>query len=316
MLPSGTAATERSKIGLRRCVGNTRPDTMNPLVHGFHHAATGSWTYVVADPGSHSAAIIDPVLDFDAASGKLWPEAARRIASCLREHELKVKWILETHAHADHLSAAQWLKHVVGGQVGIGKDIIEVQKRFARLLGFDDTFGTDGNPFDHLFADGESMSIGDLDLRVMATPGHTPDGVSYLIGDAIFIGDTLFAPSAGSARCDFPGADAATLYRSIQRLYAQPDATRVFLCHNYPPDGAEAICETSIAEQKAHNVHIDAHTSEADFVARRRARDATLSVPRLLWPALQVNIRAGALPSSDDAGNRYLRIPLDTAALT
>lgn len=288
---------------------------MTPSVRGFHHADTGTWSWVVAEPHGTRAVIIDPVLDFDAASGRVRSTSAQGVAAHVAAHDLEPTWILETHAHADHLSAAQWFKRKTGARVGIGRGIVEVQRRFKPLLGLDDTFRTDGSQFDHLFANDETMRIGEIDVRVIDTPGHTPDGVSYLIGDAVFIGDTLFAPSAGSARCDFPGADAATLYRSVQRLYALPDTTRVFLCHDYPSTGSEPVEQTTIGEQKARNIHVDAHTGEADFVARRRARDATLGVPRLLWPALQVNIRAGALPLADADGRRFLKIPLDTDVL-
>jgi glyoxylase-like metal-dependent hydrolase (beta-lactamase superfamily II) len=300
-----------------------------PHVQSFYHAATNTWTHVVADPGSKAATIIDPVLDFDSASGRVWPEQARIVLAWIRERELRVDWILETHAHADHLTAADWLKRQFAGdtnaaptgprlrtgpsttlRTGIGAGIIAVQRHFRDVFALGPEFSADGSQFDHLFAADESFRIGALEARAIATPGHTSDGVSYLIGNAVFVGDTLFAPSGGTGRCDFPGADATLQYRSIKRLYELPDATRVFLCHDYPAAGAQPIAETSIATQKAGNTQLRAETSEAEYVAFRTKRDATLAVPRLLYPSLQVNIRAGRLPAADAAGRIFLRLPV------
>lgn len=284
---------------------------MNPLVRSFHHADTGTWTHVLVDVATLRAAIIDPVLDYDAASGVLRADSARRVLEYVGTAGLQVEWILETHAHADHLSAAAWLRDTIAPRprIGIGAGIDAVQRHFAATLGLE-AGALDAGDFDQRFADGDELRVGTLELRVMATPGHTPDGVTYIAGDAAFIGDTLFAPRGGSARCDFPGASAATLHASIQRLYALPDATRLFLAHDYPPDGEEPMAQSTVAEQRATNIHLRADTSAEDYVRLREARDATLPVPKLLWPALQVNIRGGRLPPAETAGARFLRVPL------
>ena len=284
---------------------------MNPEVTPFFHAPTSTWSYVVRDPDSPAAAIVDPVLDFDASSGRVWTESAGKLLDHLREHALEPKWILETHVHADHLTAAAWLKRHTGAQVAIGSRVVEVQRAFKSLLHLGDDWVADGSQFDALLADGDTLPLGALQVEAIATPGHTPDGVSYRIGDAVFVGDTLFAPALGSARCDFPGGDAVTLYASVQRLYALPGDTRMFLCHDYPKEGEAPRSQSSVAEQMQANRHIARGTSEEQFVAMRRARDATLSVPKLLWPALQVNIRAGHLPTAEDNGRSYLKLPLD-----
>jgi glyoxylase-like metal-dependent hydrolase (beta-lactamase superfamily II) len=288
---------------------------MSPHVESFYHAATNTWTHLVADPGSSAAAVVDPVLDFDPASGRVSAEQARGVLDRIRERELRIEWILETHAHADHLTAADWLKRRLAAdgaapRIAIGRGIAAVQKYFRDVFALDDGFATDGSQFDHLFADDEQLGIGGLQARAIATPGHTGDGVSYLVGDAVFVGDTLFAPERGTGRCDFPGADAATQYRSIRRLYALPDATRVFLCHDYPAAGAQPLAETSIGAEKAGNIQLRADTTEDEYVAFRHKRDATLGAPRLLYPSLQVNIRAGRLPPADAAGRAFLRIPI------
>lgn len=289
--------------------------TMNPLVRSFHHLGTSTWTHLLADPATLRAAIVDPVLDLDAASGRVSADSARRVLEYLGTTALVVDWILETHAHADHLSAAAWFKRTLATSarpplIGIGAGIVEVQRTFKRLLNLDADFAADASQFDRTFADGEVFRIGELDIRVIATPGHTPDGVSYLVGDAVFVGDTLFAPRAGSARCDFPGASAVTLYRSIQRLYALPEGTRMFVCHDYPPAGEEPLAQTTVGEQKRSNIHVRADTREDEFVALRTARDATLAAPALLWHSLQVNIRAGQLPAIESNDVAYLKLPL------
>ncbi len=288
---------------------------MTPAVRSFYHAATNTWTHVVADPAAKAAAIVDPVLDFDPASGRVWTEHAQGVLAWLRAEGLRVDWILETHAHADHLTAADWIKRQLahGGaapRIGIGAGITAVQRHFKQVFALDGDFPTDGSQFDHLFADDERFAVGRIAGRAIATPGHTNDGVSYLVGDAVFVGDTLFAPGCGTGRCDFPGADAATQYRSIRRLYELPDATRVFLCHDYPANGAEPVAQTSVAAEKAGNVQLRAGTTEEQYVAYRRQRDATLDAPRLLYPSLQVNIRAGRLPAADAAGRIFLRLPV------
>lgn len=279
-----------------------------PQVEPFFHEQSSTWTYVVHD-GRH-AAIVDPALDFDARSGVSDTAPAEGVAAFVRERGLVVDWILETHAHADHLSAAQWLKQHCGGRIAIGQGIRDVQATFKRLLNLESAFAADGRQFDHLFTDGETFAIGTLQGEVIPTPGHTNDSVTYLIGDAAFVGDSIFMPDGGTARCDFPGGDAHVLYRSIQRLYALPPETRVFVCHDYQPNGREARCATTVAEQRRANIHVREGVSEADFVALRTARDATLAVPTLLYPSVQVNVRAGAWPPPESNGRRYLKIPL------
>ena len=272
---------------------------------------------MVVDPVTRRAAIIDPVLDFDLASGRVSTESAQRVLEYIATTELTIDWILETHAHADHLSAAAWLKRQLANgnaapAIGIGHAITSVQETFKKKLNLDDQFVADGRQFDALFVDGETLCVGDLDGQVIATPGHTPDSITYRFGDSVFVGDTIFAPRIGTARCDFPGADAATLFRSIQRLYALPDTTRVFLAHDYPAHGEEALAQTTIGEEKTTNIHLRGDTSAADFIALRTKRDASLDVPKLLWPALQVNIRAGHLPPPEMGDQAFLKIPLQS----
>ena len=281
-----------------------------PVVHSFHHATSGTWTHVVADPASGRAAIIDPVLDFDVASGRVGTQPANELLARVGELGLVVVAILETHAHADHLSAGAWLRDSLGVPLAIGAGIIEVQRTFKRLLALGDHFAADGRAFDRLLRDGDVIPLGALEVRVIATPGHTPDSVAYLVGDALFVGDTMFAPAAGTARCDFPDGSASTLYRSIRRLYELPDATRVFLCHDYPAEGASPTAQTSIGEEKAANIQLRGDTRENDYVLVRERRDATLAAPRLLWPAIQFNIRGGRLPPADTLGRRHFRLPV------
>ncbi len=282
----------------------------NPEVASFLHAPSNTWSYVVSDTATRAAAIIDPVLDFDAASGRIGTASATALLDHAERNALQVRWVLETHAHADHLSAGRWLKdRRPDATLAIGAGIREVQARFRPLFNAD--FATDGSQFDHLFADGETFQVGTLAARVIGVPGHTPDSVAYLIGDALFTGDSLFMPDGGSARCDFPGGDAAVLYRSIHRLFAElTDGTRVFVCHDYGPGGRALGNETTLGEQKRSNIHLKDGVDEAAFVAMRCGRDATLPVPALLLPALQVNLRGGALPEPEDNGVRYLKIPL------
>jgi len=285
---------------------------MAAQVASFFHAPTNTWSHIVSDTATCIAAVIDPVLDFEPASCRVSNEHAQVLLTHVREHGLRVEWILETHAHADHLSAADWLKRALPhAQTGIGAGIVAVQKHFAKVFAFGAEFRADGAQFDHLFIADEVFRLGELEARVIATPGHTSDGVSYWIDDAVFVGDTLFSPDGGTGRCDFPGADAATQYRSIQRLYALPDATRVFLCHDYPESRAPTA-QTTIGAEKAGNLQLNAATREADYIALRQRRDATLSAPRLLYPSLQVNICAGQLPPSDVTGRLQLRSPATT----
>ena len=283
---------------------------MQAHVTPFFHASTSTWSYLVRDPASGEAAVIDAPLDFDQASGEVGHASAAAILETAARDDARVRWILETHAHADHLSAAAWLKERTGAQTAIGAGIVRVQETFRRKLGLDeDEPHLDAGAFDCLLHDGDELPLGELAIRVIATPGHTPDSVSYLVGDAVFVGDTLFSPAAGSARCDFPGGDAHALFRSVWRIYGLP-ATRMFLAHDYPPEGSAPRAEVPMAEQRAGNKHIREGVGEADFVAMRRQRDAGLPPPRLLWPALQVNIRGGRLPPAEDNGQRYLKLPL------
>lgn len=284
---------------------------MNPCVQSFHDPATFTFSYVVYDQDGGHAAIIDPVLDFDAVAARTTTASADRLLAFVRDHQLSVDWILETHAHADHLTAAAYLKAATGAKVAIGRGICRVQVHFKAVFGLEADFPVDGSQFDQLFDDGDVFNIGALSVRVMATPGHTDESLTYLIGDAAFVGDTVFAPETGTARADFPGGDARTLYQSIQRLLELPPATRLYLCHDYPPPERAAHALTSVDAQRSQNVHLANGTVEDDYVAMRSARDATLSVPKLLYAALQVNIRAGELPPPDANGVRYLRFPLN-----
>lgn len=284
---------------------------MQPHVESFYDSATFTFTHVVYDRAGGCAAIVDPVLDFDPSTARTSTASADRVLAFLREHRLTAQWILETHAHADHLTAASYLKAKTGAKVAIGRGISLVQLRFSTLFGLEAEFPTDGSQFDRLLDDGDTFEIGKLSGHALATPGHTDDSLTYVIGDAAFVGDTVFAADTGTARADFPGGDAHKLYRSIQKLFSLPGETRVFLCHDYPPAARQARAQSSVAEQKARNVHVGGAVSEESFVRMRTARDATLPAPRLMLPSLQVNIRAGALPSPDSNGIRYLRLPLN-----
>ena len=284
---------------------------MNPLVQSFYDPATSTFTYVVYDRHGGHAAIVDPVPDFDPAAARISTASADRVLAFVREHALTVDWILETHAHADHLTAAAHLRRETSARVAIGRGITAVQARFKTLFGLEPDFPTDGSQFDRLFADGDEFAIGELRARVVATPGHTDDSLTYVVGDAAFVGDTVFAPETGTARADFPGGDAGKLYRSIRRLFELPADTRLFLCHDYPPAEREARAQSSLDEQRQKNVHVGGDADEASFVKLRTGRDAGLAAPRLILPALQVNIRAGELPPPDANGIRYLRLPIN-----
>ncbi|MDO9323003.1 MAG: MBL fold metallo-hydrolase [Pseudomonas sp.] len=285
---------------------------MNAQVEAFFDPATFTYSYVVSDPQSKRCAIVDPVLDYDPAAGRTSHASADRLIAYVREQGLTLDWLLETHVHADHLSAAAYIKQVLGGRLAIGAQITQIQTTFGTLFNAGDEFATDGRQFDQLFSDGDSFSVGSIVARVLHTPGHTPACLTYVIGDAAFIGDTLFMPDYGTARCDFPGGDARTLYQSIQKLFALPDSSRLFMCHDYKAPGRDQhLYQSSVAEQRAHNVHAHAGIEEDAFVAMRRARDASLGMPVLILPAVQVNMRGGELPPAESNGVRYLKVPLN-----
>ncbi len=283
-------------------------------IQSFFDEATNTVTYMVSDPATRQAAVIDPVLDYEHGSSKASTGSADRVLAVAREGGLKIVLVLETHAHADHLSAAPYLKRCTGAQVAIGEHIRDVQTIFRPVFNLDDVSGN-GSEFDRLLRDGESFSLGALTVEVLHTPGHTPACVCYRIGDAVFVGDTLFMPDYGSARADFPGGSARELYRSIQRLLALPPQTRLFMCHDYKAPGRDTYAwETTVAQERMHNIHVHEGVTESEFVVMRERRDATLAVPRLLLPSIQVNIRAGHLPQAESNGVRYLKIPIRLAA--
>lgn len=285
---------------------------MKPDVTAFFDEATFTVSYVVKDPESASCAIIDSVLDYDPKSGRTDTRSADQVIAHVRENGLKVDWLLETHAHADHLSAAPYIQKQLGGTTAIGSHITEVQDVFAKLFNVEKGFQTDGRQFEHLFEDGEEFTIGTLKLRAMHTPGHTPACMTYVTDGAAFVGDTLFMPDFGTARADFPGGDARVMYRSIQKILALPDETTLYMCHDYKAPGRDEFkWETTVAEEKAHNVHVGAGKSEDEFVALREARDATLEMPTLILPSVQVNIRAGHMPPAEANGVSYLKIPIN-----
>ena len=286
--------------------------TGRPAVETFFHEPTFTATHVAWCPETGTAVIIDSVRDFCHRSGRLTDEAAEEVAAFIRDRGLKVERILETHAHADHLSAAPWLKRALGGRIGIGAGIVDVQRAFAGVFNSGPDFSADGSQFDDLFGDGDSFTLGSLNVDVLHTPGHTPACVSYLIGDAVFVGDTIFMPDYGSARCDFPGGDAGMLYRSVRRLFDLPDETRVYLCHDYKAPGRDAFAwQTTIGDEKRHNIHIRDEVDEGSFVEMRTSRDRTLDMPLLIIPSIQVNMRAGYMPPADDDGTVYLKVPLN-----
>ncbi len=286
---------------------------MSPEVTAFFDHATNTVSYVVRDPAGRKAAIIDSVLDFDQASGRTSTRSADAIVEFVRNNGLEVDWILETHVHADHLSAAPYLQERLGGKVGIGEKITVVQDTFGKVFNEGTEFQRDGSQFDRLFKDGDSFHIGQMRADVLHTPGHTPACLTYVIGDAAFVGDTIFQPDYGTARCDFPGGSAEQMWDSVQRILALPDDTRIFTCHDYKAEGRDHYAwESTVGEQKAKNVHVGAGHTKEEFVARRKARDATLGMPKLILPSLQVNMRAGHFPEPEDNGVSYLKIPLNT----
>lgn len=285
---------------------------MHPNIQGFFDPATSTVSYVIYEAEGSACAIIDPVLDYDAKAGRISTDSADNIAQFVELHNLKVQWLLETHAHADHLSASAYLKNRLGGQIGIGAAITQVQGVFRDIYNLEPTFSQDGSQFDKLFQADERFYIGSLEVSALHVPGHTPADVAYQVeNDYVFVGDTLFMPDVGTARCDFPGGDAEQLYQSIKRLLSFPPDTRLFMCHDYPPAGRDACWTTTVAEQRAGNIHVNDRIDLETFVNMRKARDITLSVPALLLPAIQVNIRAGNLPPADDSGLCSLKIPVN-----
>ncbi len=289
----------------------TPTTSARPQVHGIFDPATWTVTYIVHNGPGTACALIDSVLDYDPKSGRTRTTSADKAIAYVQEHQLRVAWILETHAHADHLTAAPYLKSKLGGKTAIGHQITTVQKVFKGIFNLEEGFRQDGSQFDQLLQDGETFRIGDLTGQVMAVPGHTPACVAYQIGDAVFVGDTMFMPDVGTARCDFPGGDARTLYASVRKLLSLPPQTRLFMCHDYPPNDRPVAFETTVAEQRAKNIHVHDGISEAQFVQMRTQRDATLEMPVLILPAVQINIRAGELPPKESNGTAYVKIPLN-----
>ncbi|MDE2563310.1 MAG: MBL fold metallo-hydrolase [Sphingomonadales bacterium] len=300
---------ESAAMLVEQTLASARP---RPVVQGFFDETTFTASYVIHDPATKRAAVVDSVLDYDAAAGRIAHDSAQAIVAYVEEHELTVDWLLETHAHADHLSAAPWLQGELGGKIAIGAEIVRVQAVFGKLFNEGTEFERDGSQFDRLFKDGDTFMVGGIEARVLHVPGHTPADLAFVIGDAVFAGDTIFMPDYGTARADFPGGDARQLFRSIRRLLALPDAARLYLCHDYKAPGRDTfVHETTIGAERAGNVHVHEGVSEDEFVAMRTARDATLSMPRLILPSIQVNMRAGHFPEPEDNGTRYLKIPID-----
>jgi glyoxylase-like metal-dependent hydrolase (beta-lactamase superfamily II) len=285
--------------------------TVHPEVTGFFDPETNTVTYLVRDPGSRACAVIDAVMDFDYAAGRISYAAADRVIDVITAEGLTLEWLIETHVHADHLSGAPYIQGKLGGQIGIGENIRVVQDTFGKIFNEGTDFQRDGSQFDRLFSDGDTYMIGGMTAFAMLTPGHTPACMTHVVGDAAFVGDTLFMPDGGSARADFPGGDARQLYRSIRRVLTLPDAMRLFMCHDYGPGGRDIRWETTVAEERRDNIHVRDGVTEEAFVTLREARDATLAMPRLIIPALQVNMNGGDLPAPDAQGKRYLKVPID-----
>ncbi len=287
-------------------------DSKNPIVKSFFDQATSTITHVIYQTKGGQCAIIDSVMDFNPKSGRLTTVSADQIIEFVRSNDLKVEWLLETHVHADHISAAPYLREQLGGKIGIGESIQKVQSVFKAVFNLEAGFNINGEQFDHLFSDGERFHIDDLEVIAMHVPGHTPADMAYIVeGNAVFIGDTLFMPDVGTARCDFPGGDAHMLYQSVQKLFSLAPETRLFLCHDYPPSGREITWETTVGEERKNNIQINDSISEQQFVEKRKARDATLDMPTLILPSIQLNIRAGKLPQAEGNGVQYLKIPLN-----
>lgn len=282
-----------------------------PDVTGFFDEPTSTISYVVKDPASRACAIVDPVLDIDYAAGRLGTRAADRLIEHVRANGLQLEWLIETHAHADHLSASPYIQEALGGRIGIGEKIKIVQEVFGKIFNEGTEFQRDGSQFDRLFKDGDTYTIGAMTARTMDTPGHTPACMTHVVGDAAFVGDTLFMPDGGTARADFPGGDARVLYRSIKKVLSLPPATRLFMCHDYGPNGRDIRWQTTVAEERAHNIHVRDGIGEDEFVRMREARDSTLAMPKLMIPSIQVNMRGGHLPEPDASGKRYLKVPVD-----
>ncbi len=285
--------------------------SVKPEVKAFFDDDSHTISYVVKDPGSNACAVIDSVLDFDYAAGRISYESADEIIRYIEENGLELEWLIETHVHADHLSAAPYIQEKLGGKIGVGANIKVVQDVFGKIFNEGTEFERDGSQFDALFEDGDSYRIGNMEVQVLHTPGHTPACMTHVVGDAAFVGDTLFMPDAGSARADFPGGDAGTLYDSIQKVLALPDETRLFMCHDYGPNGREIRWETTVAEEKAHNIHVGEGKTREDFIRFRTERDAQLDMPRLIIPSIQVNMRAGHFPDPEDNGTVYLKTPIN-----
>ncbi|MDP3415740.1 MBL fold metallo-hydrolase [Falsiroseomonas sp.] len=285
--------------------------SVKPEVTAFFDAPTNTISYVVKDPASTACAVVDSVMDIDYAAGRISHQGADAIIAHIRAHGLQLEWLIETHVHADHLSAAPYIQNALGGKIGIGEQITVVQEVFGKVFNEGTEFRRDGSQFDRLFRDGDRYTIGGLQAFAMHTPGHTPACMTHVIGDAAFVGDTLFMPDGGSARADFPGGDARTLYRSIRRVLDLPPETRLFMCHDYAPNGREIRWETTVGEERAHNIHVRDGVTEDEFVAMREARDRTLDMPRLILPSLQVNMRAGALPPAEPNGRVFLKLPVN-----
>ena len=283
----------------------------HPQVHGIFDPATWTVTYVVYAKEGSACVIIDPVLDYDPKSGRTRTDTADKLIKFVEEKKLQVEWILETHAHADHITAAAYLKQKLGGKTAIGDHIPTLQKVFKGIFNLESDFATDGSQFDHLLKDGEKFHFGDLTVSTLFVPGHTPACVAYQIGDAVFVGDTMFMPDVGTARCDFPGGDAKVLYGSVKKILSLSEKTRLFMCHDYPPNDRPVSFETTVAEQRQKNIHVHDGITEAEFVKMRTQRDATLEMPVLILPSVQVNIRAGEMPPKDDNGIAYLKIPVN-----
>ena len=284
---------------------------MKPKVTGFFDPATNTISYVVKDPASSACAIVDSVMDIDYAAGRITYAHADEIIAFVRDHDLHLEWLIETHVHADHLSAAPYIQRHLGGKIGIGRNITLVQDTFGKIFNEGTEFQRDGSQFDRLFDDGDTYQLGDMTCIALHTPGHTPACMTHVMGDAAFVGDTLFMPDGGSARADFPGGDAGQLYDSIQKVLSLPDATRLFMCHDYGPNGRDIRWETTVGEERAHNIHVRDGISEDEFVRMREERDKMLSIPKLMIPSIQVNMRGGHLPEPDASGKRYLKVPVD-----